>query len=121
MCGCRNPSQIWPRRSAVVQMSPILPARLSVYAAEWQAARMCPWVGRSSGPVSLSPSQSCPGCTTNTSGYDFRKGHLPEPHRKPRPTRVLPVSPWLNKDVQDFAFAVHGTPDVQLSAVETPL
>jgi hypothetical protein len=24
--------------------------------------------------VSLSPSRSCPGCTTNTSGYDFRKG-----------------------------------------------
>ncbi len=28
--------------------------------------------------------------------------------------------PWLNKDVQDLAFAVHGMPDVQLSAVETP-
>jgi hypothetical protein len=27
----------------------------------------------------------------------------------------------LNEDVQDLAFAVHGTPDVQLSAVETPL
>jgi hypothetical protein len=26
--------------------------------------------------VSLSPSQSCPGCTTNTSGYDFRKGQV---------------------------------------------
>ena len=24
--------------------------------------------------MSLSPSRSCPGCTTNTSGYDFRKG-----------------------------------------------
>jgi hypothetical protein len=27
----------------------------------------------------------------------------------------------LNEDVQDLAFAAHGTPDVQLSAVETPL
>src|SRR5207248_6297471 len=26
--------------------------------------------------VSLSPSQPCPGCTINTSGYDFRKGHV---------------------------------------------
>src|SRR5262249_35273492 len=25
--------------------------------------------------VRLSPSQSCSGCTTITSGYDFRKGH----------------------------------------------
>ena len=32
--------------------------------------------------------------------------------------RRLAVSPWLNQDVQDFAFAVHGTPDVQLSAVD---
>src|SRR6184192_3891325 len=40
----------------------------------WRWARMRPGVGRSSGPVSLSPSQSWPGCTTNTSGYDFRKG-----------------------------------------------
>jgi hypothetical protein len=28
---------------------------------------------------------------------------------------------WMNEDVQDLAFAAHGTPDVQLSAVETPL
>jgi len=40
----------------------------------WRWARMRPWVGRSSGPVSFPPSQSCPGCTTNASGYDFRKG-----------------------------------------------
>ena len=33
----------------------------------------------------------------------------------------LAVSPRLNEDIQDLAFAVHGTPDVQLSAVETPL
>jgi transposase len=39
---------------------------------------MRPSVVRSSGPVSLSPSQSCPACTTNTSGYDFRKGQAEE-------------------------------------------
>ena len=32
--------------------------------------------------------------------------------------RRLAVSPWLNEDVQDLAFVVHGTPDVQLSAVD---
>jgi transposase InsO family protein len=32
------------------------------------------WVGQSSGPAPSSPSQSCPACTTITSGYDFRKG-----------------------------------------------
>jgi hypothetical protein len=32
--------------------------------------------------------------------------------------RRLAVSPWLNQDVEDLAFAVHGTPDVQLSAVD---
>src|SRR5439155_17754572 len=48
---------------------------------------------------------------------DMIFGHLPEPHRNPQPTRVLPVSPWLNKDVQDFAFAVHGTPDVRDAAL----
>src|ERR1700693_2868899 len=32
--------------------------------------------------------------------------------------RRLAVSPWLNEDVQDLAFAVHGAPDVQLSAVD---
>src|SRR5258708_9578420 len=42
----------------------------------WRWARMRPWVARSSGPVSLSPFRSCPGCTTNTFGYDFRKGQL---------------------------------------------
>jgi|SRR6266446_6253750 hypothetical protein len=52
----------------------------------WRWARMRPWVGRSSGPVSLSLSQSWPGCTTNTSGYDFRKGHARQgkTHRKNR-------------------------------------
>src|ERR1700730_9386901 len=40
----------------------------------WRWARMRPLDARSIGAVSLSPSQSCPGCTTNTSGYDFRKG-----------------------------------------------
>ena len=34
--------------------------------------------------------------------------------------RRLAVSPWLNQDVQDLAFAVHGTPDVQfLPLMET--
>src|SRR3974377_1171914 len=32
--------------------------------------------------------------------------------------RRLAVSPRLNQDGQDLAFAVHGTPDVQLSAVD---
>jgi hypothetical protein len=31
---------------------------------------------------------------------------------------ALRYSPWLNEDVQDLAFAVHGPPDVQLSAVD---
>ena len=42
--------------------------------------------------------------------------------------RRLALSPWLNQNVQDLAFAVHGTLGVQLSAVdgdkhfvETPL
>ena len=30
----------------------------------------------------------------------------------------LAVSPRLNEDIQDLAFAVHGTPDVQLFAVD---
>ena len=34
------------------------------------------WVGRSNVPVPSSPSQSWPGCTTVTSGYDFRKGQV---------------------------------------------
>ena len=32
--------------------------------------------------------------------------------------RRLAVSPRLNQDVQNLAFAVHGTPDVQLSDVD---
>src|SRR5436305_2073315 len=31
---------------------------------------------------------------------------------------AVAVSPWLNEDVQDLAFAVYRTPDVQLSAVD---
>ena len=38
-------------------------------------AKTRPQVGQSSGPVALSPSQSCLGCTTIMSGYNFRKGH----------------------------------------------
>ncbi len=32
--------------------------------------------------------------------------------------RHLTVSPWLDQDVEDLAFAVDRTPDVQLSAVD---
>src|SRR5258705_6934416 len=32
--------------------------------------------------------------------------------------RCFAVSPGLNEDVQHLTFAVHGTPDVQLSAVD---
>ena len=42
-------------------------------------------------------------------------------HREVQLERRVAVSPWLNEDVQDLAFAVHGTLNVQLSAVETPL
>ena len=40
-------------------------------------ARTRPWSGRCSERVSLSPSHSCPDCTTITSGYDFRKRQVP--------------------------------------------
>jgi hypothetical protein len=58
------------------------------FARTWRSTRMRPWVGRCSGPVSLLPSRSCPGRTTTTSGYDFRKGQgqifirlsFPNPH-----------------------------------------
>src|SRR6516225_8721926 len=40
----------------------------------WPWVKTRRWVGQSSGPAPLSPSQSCPACTTITSGYDFRKG-----------------------------------------------
>jgi hypothetical protein len=36
-------------------------------------AKMRPWTGQFNGPATLSPSQSCPGCTTITSGYNFWK------------------------------------------------
>ena len=32
--------------------------------------------------------------------------------------RRLAISPWLNEYVQDLAFAVYGTPDVRLFAVD---
>src|ERR1700682_6335387 len=32
--------------------------------------------------------------------------------------RSLVVSPWLDEDIQNLAFAVYSTPDVQLSAVD---
>jgi hypothetical protein len=57
---------------------------LSAYAAYYNQVRTHlalakerPWVRRCSGPVSLSPSQSCLGCTTITFGYNFRKGQGP--------------------------------------------
>jgi hypothetical protein len=31
--------------------------------------------------------------------------------------RRLAISPWLNQDIRNLAFAVRGTPDVQLSAL----
>ena len=34
--------------------------------------------------------------------------------------RRLAVSPWVNEVSRALAFAVHGMPDVQLSAAETP-
>jgi hypothetical protein len=37
---------------------------------------MRPCIEQSNGPVSLSPSQSCPDCIINMSGYDFRKGQV---------------------------------------------
>src|SRR5260370_37872267 len=43
----------------------------------WHYRKIRPCIEQSNGPVSLSPSQSCPDCITNTSGYDFRKGHPP--------------------------------------------
>ena len=42
----------------------------------WRYAKTRPQVGQSSGPAPLLLSQSCPDCTTITSGYDFRKGQL---------------------------------------------
>src|SRR5207344_288237 len=30
----------------------------------------------------------------------------------------LTVAPWLNEDIQNLAFAVHGAPDVQLFAID---
>jgi hypothetical protein len=37
---------------------------------------------------------------------------------EPQPERRAAVSPWFNEDARDLAFAVHGTLDVQLFAVE---
>src|SRR5262245_52074664 len=39
----------------------------------WRWAKTRRWVGQFSGPASLSPSRSCLGYTTITSGYDLRK------------------------------------------------
>ena len=41
-CGCYGDSQIWPSQSTVLKMSPVLPARLSMHAAEWHAGTELP-------------------------------------------------------------------------------
>src|SRR2546425_1701135 len=51
------------------------------------------WVERCSGPVSLSPSRSCPGCTIITSGYDFRKGQPSKAEGGELRFALLPFSP----------------------------
>jgi hypothetical protein len=71
----------------------------------WRWARMRPWAGRSSGPVSLSPSQSCPACIINTSGYDFRKG---QGHGHPRPTDLA----WIATKCVCGALDWHRAPRV---------
>jgi len=56
----------------------------------WRWAETRRWVGQFSGPASLSPSRSCLGYTTITSGYDFRKAQerLDEKLRGPVPHSV---------------------------------
>ena len=41
-----------------------------------------------------------------------------EIHDESELERRLAVSPWLNEDIQNLAFAIHGTPDVQLFAID---
>jgi hypothetical protein len=41
--------------------------------------------------VTLSPSQSCPGYTTITSGYDFRKGQ-PQISQRPHDPVIAPIT-----------------------------
>src|SRR5947209_13121060 len=61
----------------------------------WHYRKMRPCIEQSSGPVSLLPSQSCPDCITNTSGYDFRKGHLqPGLLKRVPPFDFRGPSPW---------------------------
>ena len=52
-------------------------------------------------------------------GYQGDRGGRNAADRSPTSSDDGP--PWLNEDVQGPRLRVHGMPDVQLSAVETPL
>src|SRR5262249_223915 len=76
-----SPSQGWktffrnhPRTSR--KFSPPMRRTAMRSGGTWHWAKTRPWVGRCSGAVLLSPSRSCPDCTTITSGYNFRKGQV---------------------------------------------
>ena len=57
--------------------------------------------------MSLSPSQSCPGCTTNTSGYDFRKGQPFRPTKATKPgTKTFPYFAEPNTELQNVVESV---------------
>ncbi len=79
------------------------------YERTWPWARMRLWVGRSSGPVSLSPSQSCLGCTTITSGYEFRKGQI---HANRTKVRWVSLCVWRREhgtgNLRDGVIALTG-------------
>src|SRR5262249_41830541 len=59
----------------------------------WRWAKTRRWVGQFSGPASLSPSRSCLGYTTITSGYDFRKAQRAKT-RHPRKCVGNPREPY---------------------------
>src|SRR5262249_6156264 len=76
---------------------------LASYAAYYNEVRthlaLCkdaPAVGQSSGPAPLLLSQSCPDCTTITSGYDFRKGQETSDHaRDHRSQRLISLQGFV--------------------------